>query len=131
MRKGLIIAAIIGIPAIAIATAFLGAATKVATAPADLVAKTADTNNIINSYETFFQLNANYTAVLPKIKEWQGYYDDEKNAEEKARLRTELGALKASCRDLVTTYNANTAKLNKAMFRDKNLPETLNIKTCE
>ena len=104
---------------------------KVAKAPGAVLEKTLDANNIIQSYEWFYDVNAAYEAKLGQIKQFQKFYLSETDAAEKSRLRIEMAAVQQTCRDLVEKYNANSQKLNKSIFKGWSLPDTLNQQTCE
>jgi hypothetical protein len=87
------------------------------------------TKNIINNYEMFFDLNAGYERRMGDIA---GHKDAVATAtgDEKNRLTVELLGMKNTCRDLVTRYNAESAKQNRALFKAANLPGELDINTC-
>lgn len=107
------------------------AACEVATAPGRVVNKTFETDNIITSYEWFYDTNAKYEARVAQVREYVEYLKAETDPKEKVRLRTDVAAVRASCRDLVTKYNANSEKANKSLFKSNNLPQTLSIQPCE
>lgn len=109
----------------------IGVFNTVATAPGRVINKTLETNNIIFNYERFFNVNANYQSRVAQIKEYRPLIDGETDPAEKARLRTELSAMKQSCRELANGYNADAGKLNRSLFRDRDLPEQLNVAVCE
>jgi hypothetical protein len=125
---GLILAVglFVGVP---IGCAVLSTVNSAATAPSRVINKTLETDNIIYSYEWFFNTNAQYTARAAQISEYKAFTDTD--PEERARLRMELSAVKQSCRELANNYNANGMKLNRTFFRSKNLPETLDVEICE
>lgn len=102
--------------------------TSAVTAPSRVISKTLETDNIIFNYEWFFNVNSQFQSRLAQIKEYKTFEGDEA---EKYRLRTELGAMKQSCRELANNYNANSAKLNRAIFRSHNLPLVLDAALCE
>lgn len=118
---------ILAVAAIALALT----ACNVTNAPVNVANKTFETNNIIHSYEWFYNVNANYTARTAQVAEYAGYLKTETDPKEKARLRMESSAMRVSCRDLVTKYNAESQKVNKRLFKSGNLPETLSIEPCE
>lgn len=107
------------------------AACDVATAPGRVLSKTVETDNIILSYEWFHDANANYDARLGQLAELRKAYIEEPDPAEKARLRVDLSAVRQSCRELATKYNANSQKVNKSIFKSGNLPVTLNQQFCE
>ncbi len=109
----------------------LGVFSSVVTAPARVIGQTLQTDNIIQSYEWFFDTNAAYISRRKQVSDFTTFMaDKENNAQEKRMLRIELSAVKQSCRDLVTKYNANSEKMNKTIFKDWSLPNTLDLATC-
>lgn len=121
---GLLIAVPVGLNAI-------GVFNSVATAPGRVINKTLETNNIIFNYERFFNVNANYKSRVAQIEEYRPLIAGETDPSEKARLRTELSAMKQSCRELANGYNADAGKMNRSLFRDRDLPEQLDVAACE
>lgn len=119
---------IIGLP---VAVAAYSTFTTVVTAPSRVINRTLETDNIIFNYERFFNVNASYKARVAQINEYRPVIAEETDLGEKARLRTELSAMKQSCRELAQGYNADASKLNRALFRDRNLPEQLDEGVCE
>lgn len=103
---------------------------SVTTAPGRVVSKTLETNNIIGSYEGFFNRKAAYDARVAQIDEFEQMAKDNTDPAEAQRLRIELSAMRQSCRDIATTYNADSAKANKSIFRDGDLPLTLSESAC-
>ncbi len=103
----------------------------VATAPGRVVNRTLETGNILGSYEYFFDTNAQYVSRVHQIKGHRQLLAGETDPKEHIRLNIELAAMQQSCRDLVTRYDANSAKANKSLFKSHSLPETLDISTCE
>lgn len=101
------------------------------TAPARVINKTLNTNNIIFNYERFFDINANFKSKVAQIKQYKSLYESEINPAEKNMLRTEMAAMQQSCRDLANSYNADSAKLNKSIFKSNDLPVELNSTECE
>jgi len=104
---------------------------KILTAPSRVVSKTLETNNIITSYEWFYDTNAAYEARLPQITQFNGFLKEELSSSEKSKTRVDLGAIQQSCRDLVSKYNANSQKMNKKIFKGWSLPYDLKISTCD
>lgn len=101
------------------------------TAPARVVNKTLETNNILHNYEYFKDAYQAYQAKLPQITERAGYLAAETDADEKYRLRIELSAVQQSCRELAAEYNSNSSKLNRNLFKDRSLPHELSLAACE
>lgn len=132
MSTGKIIAAaailLIGVP---VGCSVINTINSAATAPGRVAQKTLQTDNIIFNYERFFDINAKFVARVAQIKDQRSFYEAETDPAEKTRLRMELSAMKQSCRDLVTEYNADSQKMNRNLFKDKDLPFELNISDCE
>lgn len=105
-------------------------ACSVATAPDRVIVKTMGTDNIIQSYEWFYDVNAAYQARVGQIAEFKAISKSTDPAEA-SRERIELSAIRQTCRDLATKYNANSEKMNKSIFKGWSLPDTLDMKTCE
>jgi hypothetical protein len=110
----------------------LGVFGSVATAPGRVVSRTLDTDNIITKYEWFHDANGVYVSRVAQIKAKKRDMTDASNdAAEKYRLRTELGAMQQSCRDLANRYNANATKTNQSIFMGRDAPTALNPSACE
>jgi hypothetical protein len=129
VKWGFILLFFIGMSVI-LANIFL-TATSVATAPGRVIQKTLETDNIIQSYEWFYDVNASYQARLNQIKQFKRLYASEDNQREKTNLRIELAAMQQTCRDLATKYNANSEKVNKSIFKGWSLPSFISIQNCE
>lgn len=110
--------------------AFGAAGIAVLTAPGRVVTKTLDTNNVINSYEWFYDVKAQFAARRGQLKSHDHLLASVSDAE-RSRLLIELAAIRQSCRELVAKYNANSEKANKAIFKSQGLPETLPAADCE
>lgn len=101
-----------------------------ATAPGRVVTKTLQTDNIIQNYEWFYDVNAQFESRLGQIKAHSKLLANADN-KEKSMLAIELSTMQQSCRDLATKYNANSQKMNTAVFKSNNLPPTLSTTDCE
>lgn len=108
---------------------FIGTATSILSAPGRVIQETLKTNNIINNYEMFFDLNAGYERRVADIQSQKLMLEGATGAELN-RLKIELTGLQQTCRDLVTRYNAATEKENRSLFKANKLPEQLEIATC-
>jgi hypothetical protein len=117
--------------AVPVGCTYLGVFNNAATAPARVVNKTLETNNIIFNYERFFDVKANYDSRVSQIQEHKSLLADTTDAAEKTNLRIELSAMKQSCRELANGYNADSRKLNRGLFKDRNLPYELDVNSCE
>lgn len=104
---------------------------SVVSAPSRVINKTLETNNIIFNYERFFDVNATFESRKAQVVQYKKILSEETDKEEKISLRTELAAMQQSCRELSQSYNADSAKLNRALFKDRNLPYQLNSQECE
>jgi hypothetical protein len=109
----------------------ISTANSVTTAPGRVVQKTMQTDNVIQNYEAFFDVKAQYDARVAQITDHSGVLASETDAAEQRRLRMEVSAMRQSCRQLAARYNADAVKLNRAVFRSGNLPETLSAQACE
>lgn len=109
----------------------LGVFGTVATAPGRVVNKTLETDNIVSSYEWFYDVNAQFDARRGQIAGHTKLIATEQDKQERSRLNIELAAMRQSCRDLATKYNANSEKANKSLFKSRGLPESLSTTTCE
>lgn len=125
---GIIIGSILGLTVL---SSVMGIFSSVVTAPGRVIQKTMETNNIIQSYEWFYDVNAAYIARSRQIEDFNGWLTDDSNdKQEKRRLQIEVSAVRQSCRDLVTKYNANSEKMNKSIFKGWSLPQTLSVASC-
>lgn len=104
---------------------------SVMTAPARVIDKTLQTNNILTNYELFHDESQNFTARVAQIQEQRGFLDKEADPAERSRLRMEMAAQQQSCRELAADYNANSQKLNRNLFKDRGLPPVLDVGQCE
>jgi len=109
----------------------LGVVGTALTAPGRVVNKTLQTDNIISSYEWFYDVNAQYQSRLGQIKGHRAIAKAETDPKERTRLSIELAAMQQSCRDLATRFNANSEKANKAIFKGSAVPQTLETSQCD
>lgn len=109
----------------------LGVFGAIATAPGRVIGNTLRTDNIIASYEWFYDANGQFQSRVGQIKGHSVLLSGETDAKERSRLNIELAAISQSCRDLATRYNATAEKVNKAIFRSNDLPAALPVKACE
>lgn len=107
-----------------------GTASSVVSAPGRVIQKTLETDNIIQSYEWFYDVNAGYNARLSQVNQFKSLFESETDPAEKSRLRIDMAAIQQTCRDLTEKYNANSEKMNKSIFKGWSLPESLNQQTC-
>jgi hypothetical protein len=125
----IVIYSILGFFGLVIVLGFLETATSIVSAPGRVIQETLKTNNIINNYEMFFDLNAGYERRVADIQS-QKLMLDGATGDELNRLKIELVGLQQTCRDLVTRYNAASEKENRSLFKANKLPEQLEITTC-
>ena len=125
----IVIYSIFGFLGLVIVLGFLATATSIISAPGRVLRETLQTNNIINNYEMFFDLNAGYERRVADIQSQKLMLDGATGAELN-RLKIELVGLQQTCRDLVTRYNAASEKENRSLFKANKLPEQLEIATC-
>lgn len=100
-------------------------------APGRIVWRTLQTDNILQNYESFFDRNAAYNARLGQIKEQAAVLASEADVDERARLRVEVSAMRMSCREIATSYNADSEKQNRSLFKSRGLPPTLSMENCD
>ena len=125
-----ILAIILGFFALVIVGGFLATATSIISAPGRVVRETLKTENIIDNYEMFFDLNAGFERRVADIQSYKPMMETA-SGEEQNRLRIELTGLQQTCRDLVTRYNAASEKMNRSVFKSSNLPYTLEMSSCQ
>ena len=109
---------------------FLGVFGSIGSAPGRVIGKTLQTGNIIHSYEWFHDTNAAYQARMNQIRAYSQMMESTPG-NEKLNMGMELQAMRQSCRDLATRYNANSAKVNVGIFKGTNVPDSLNLNSCE
>lgn len=94
--------------------------------------RTLDADNVLRSYEWFFNTHAQYEVRRAQLKEFIAYMDDEPDPSAKRVLRVELSAIRLVCNDLAARYNAESKKLNRKIFKDgQQLPDQLNQGACQ
>jgi len=137
MTKGkLILFSLLGVAALAlggIGLSYVGAGVKVATAPARVIGKTFDTNNIIAKYEWYHDAWGSWNAQVRNVQSHSSLIKEAKDDGDKnevSRLRVEVSGMKMVCRDLAEQYNANSRKINQNIFKGKSAPATLNLASC-
>lgn len=121
---------LVALGGLGIVGSMVGTFTSVATAPGRVISKTLETNNIIQSYERFRDLNGVFVARVSQLRAHKQLLDAETDPAEKRRLRIEFAGQQQSCRDIAARYNADSSKMNKAIFR-ADAPTTLDATNCE
>lgn len=114
-----------------VAFSWMNSAAKVATAPARVISKTLETDNIISNYEFFHDAWNSIQARVNQKNSHKGFLALENDPAEKTRLRIELAAIQQSCRDLVAKYNANATKTNRSIFMGREAPAAIDPSSCE
>lgn len=112
------------------ALTYCNAASAVATAPARVVTRTFETDNIIHNYEWFFDYHSEYKSRLSQFQQAREAWQSETDADEKRRLAVEMRAVQSSCRELANDYNANAQKVNRNIFKN-GTPPSLDASECE
>ena len=102
----------------------------VVSAPSRVINKTLETNNIITNYEAFIDIKNNFDARMEQINTYKTVLEATEEPAERSKLRVEVAAMEQTCRELAAKYNANSAKMNRNIFKDNGLPETLSIEDC-
>lgn len=132
MSKGkIILLAVLAVLAIPLALSLLGAFNSASTAPGRVVSKTLETGNIIGNYDLFFNRKAQFDSRVSQIKAHVGTLGEANDPGEQSRLRMELAAMRQTCRETANSYNADAAKANTSLFRDRDLPVSLDATVCE
>lgn len=127
----IIILGVLSLPIIGFGLSIVSTATTVATAPGRVINRTLETDNIINNYEWFHDANAAYKTRVSQIQDFRSILKETSNEQEKSRIRTDVAAIRQSCRDLATRYNANATKSNRSIFMGRETPETLSMEACD
>lgn len=103
-----------------------------------VLSRTADPDNVIYTYEHFFDLKANADTYCSQIEQFEAERDamvedmpgnrNEWSPEDRNDVRrkeTELTGVKAQRYRVVEQYNAESQKANTRIFKDNDLPEEL------
>lgn len=114
---------------------YIGTAGFLVTAPARVITKTFETDNIINSYAQFKILNNEIIARVAQISEKKVQLSDEQKdtrtpQNEIAQTRTDLGVSRQSCRQMVADYNTSAQRMDKNIFR-VDAPPSQDTQQCE
>lgn len=122
----LVFFSVIGIP-----LWYLNAAGTVATAPARVLTRAMDTDNIIDSYEDFRDTFQAYNARVAQIRDFTK--QKPADADDARQLRTELAGQRQSCREIAARYNSQSSKANHSFFKlgGGTLPSSLDMETCD
>ena len=108
---------------------------RIACAPAEGAAeameRTFDGDNMLQTYEWFFDAKGTYESRLSDIEGHHAILAGELVPDEKARYRIELVGMQQTCRKLANEYNQNSQKANRSMFKSKGLPMKLDADACK
>lgn len=115
---------------IAVIGGVTGTLSTIISTPGRVINKTLETNNVIQSYEWFYDTNAAYISRLNQLNQYKEFMAAEEDKFERRRVRIELAAMQQTCRDIATRYNANSEKMNKSIFKGWELPNTLSVEVC-
>lgn len=127
----------------AVILAYVGAGASVATAPAGVIARTANPGNIIANYEWFKQqyqdigaMDARLSAARDAITRFEqsagprtGWQFEER--QESARLNQIVAGLEGQRASMIAEYNARTQMANRDIFRTHDLPSHIDTETAQ
>lgn len=132
---GIGLAAIAVVAIVGVGGNLLMTASSVLTAPGRVIQRTLDTDNIITSYEWYYdtwkQFDARVGQINSHLTAMKAAKTDGGDNATIDRYRVEAEGMKQSCRDMAAKYNANSAKINKVIFKGRDAPATLNPGECE
>lgn len=113
-------------------------AEKTADTTKKVVDKTLDTDNVVFNYEQFHDLYngaqqqvQNIKNVEKQIEELKDLYGEDATKwpedvrKDYAHMKETIEGLQMQYNNLVSQYNSNSEKLNRKLFKDKNLPYEL------
>ena len=96
-----------------------------------VINKTLNSDNVIHNYEWFYDTNGAIISRTGQINSHKSLVSETSDPDERSVLNMELSAMKQTCRELVTKYNANSEKANRSLFKSNGLPDSYNLSTCE
>lgn len=96
-----------------------------------VIKKTLDSTNVLHNYEWFYDTNAAIESRVAQVSSHKDILAGTTDVPERSVLNMELAAMKQSCRELTTKYNANSEKANRSLFKSNGLPESFDISICE
>ena len=110
---------------------YLRAASSVVTAPARVIDRTMDTNNILDSYEDFRDTFQAFNARTAQIREFKN--EKPISVDDQEHLRIELAGQRQSCREIAARYNSQSSKANHKIFKfgGGELPDRLDMAECD
>lgn len=88
--------------------------------------------NVLRNYERFFDYSKEFNNRVSQIHLMQDSLAlVAEDRTEYGRILQELNAIKYSCRNLANTYNVDSLKLNRELFKSVNLPHELDASLCK
>lgn len=108
----------------------LGLFGTVANTATGVISRTLDPDNVIATYEGFHDRWKAFGARKEQIRSYQVVIDSSTGASKTTAL-VEQQAMMQSCRDIAARYNADSAKINRNIFKGKSAPAELNSGECK
>lgn len=102
-----------------------------ATKAVSLVDKATNTDKMLANYEWFQESATAFDARVAQIEAHKSLIAKETDPDELRRLRIELSGMQQVCRDLAAKYSGKTNEIHVGFLKGRNLPETLNARSCE
>jgi hypothetical protein len=102
-----------------------------ATKAVSLVDKATNTTKMLADYEWFHESSTAFNARVTQILSHKAIMAKETDKDELRRLRIELAGMQQSCRDTAAKYEAKSHEIHVGYLKGRNLPETLNARSCE
>jgi hypothetical protein len=93
--------------------------------------RTIAPDNVIHNYEWFHDASRAVAARAAQIAAHRSLAGEVTDPAERQRMRVEIAGMQQTCRDLAAQYNANTAKVNRDLFRGRTAPASINPAVCE
>lgn len=87
--------------------------------------RTLNPDNIIAQYEQFFDRCAAIQRHEASIASQTAMLETAESSQERTHIRANLGGLQAIRAQDIARYNADAAKMNVALFQDRDLPRRL------
>lgn len=107
----------------------LGLIGTVTGAATGVINRTLDPDNILATYEGFYDRWQAYVARLAQVKSYAVIVDSSTGAS-KTQAMVEREAMRQSCRELAARYNADSLKANRDIFKGREAPATLDEVAC-
>jgi uncharacterized membrane protein len=113
-----------------LATGAIGTASKVASTPGKVIEKVTNVENVLNSYNQFFEVNNAYQSRLQDIKNYTDLLNNEKDEDQQRMYRQNITAMRSVCINMANKYNSSAINKTTSWFKDSNLPDSLNVDNC-